>query len=348
MASVTEAELRRFIVAVLQRREMAEAQAAQIADVLIWANLRGVDSHGVARLPAYVGMIDKGVMNVAPALTVSKDLPAGFVVAADRAPGPVAINYALDLLVSRTRQQGVATALIVQMTHSGALGYYAAKAADSGLACLAINASIPLMPYHGALGAAVGTNPLAMAVPGGEGGDPLVLDMAASVVSLGKLLQARRTGAPLEPGWFVDDAGLPTTEPAKASMTVPLGGAKGAGLSLMIECFASLLAANPIVADALQGTGGGGRHRQNALLIAFNIAAFVDLAAFRNEVARLAQSLKALPPAPGGSGSLMPGERGFAMMAKRRAEGIPLPPPVLAELTELARRLHAPPLQAAG
>src|SRR5262245_17778218 len=99
MASVTETELRRFIVVVFQRRGMAEANATQVADALVWANLRGVDSHGVARLPSYLEMIDKELMNVTPALTVTRDLPAGFVVAADRAPGAVAINYALDLLL---------------------------------------------------------------------------------------------------------------------------------------------------------------------------------------------------------------------------------------------------------
>jgi ureidoglycolate dehydrogenase (NAD+) len=187
-----------------------------------------------------------------------------------------------------------------------------------------------------------------MAVPGGDGADPLVLDMATSVASLGKLMQARRTGTPLDPGAFVDAAGFPTTDPAEAAMTQPLGGPKGAGLALMIECFTSLLTTNPIVADALEKKGEGGKHRQNALLIAFDIAAFIDLATFRAQVARLVRSLKALPPAPGSDAILMPGERGFGVMARRCAQGIPLPRPVLEELSELTRRLDVPPLQVAG
>jgi ureidoglycolate dehydrogenase (NAD+) len=345
MASVSEDELKRFIADVFMRRGAARIDAETIADALVWANLRGVDSHGVVRLPRYMELIDEGLMNVTPAMSVEGRAAAGLTVHADRAPGPVAMALALDEVIARAKQQGVALALVSRMTHSGALGYYTLKAAQAGMACLALNATIPLMPYHGAGGAAIGTNPLSIAVPGGEGADPLVFDMATSVVSLGKLLQARRNGTPLQPGRFVDGAGHPTTDPATASMTLPLGGPKGSGLSLMIECLTSLLVGNSIIADALDKTGEGGKHRQNALLLAIDVSAFVALAAFRDQVQRLVTVLKALSLAPGSETILMPGERGFRAMAERLSVGVPLPPAVLKELTAIAGRLDVSPLQ---
>lgn len=345
MASVLEGELKRFIADVFERRGAARADADKVADALVWANLRGVDTHGIVRLPRYMEMVDQGIMNLQPAMTVESRAAAGLTVLADRAPGPVAMALALDEVIARAKEQGVALALVSRMTHSGALGYYTLKAAEAGMACLALNATIPLMPYHGAAGASVGTNPLSIAVPGGEGADPLVFDMATSVVSLGKLMQARRAGVPLQPGWFVDEVGNPTTDPATASMTLPLGGPKGSGLSLMIECLTSLLTGNSLIADALEKTGEGARHRQNALLLAIDVSKFVELPSFRTQVQRLVGVLKALSPAPGFETILMPGERGFHSKAERLRSGVPLPPAVLKDLTAIAQRLDVPPLQ---
>ena len=111
----------------------------------------------------------------------------------------------------------------------------------------------------------------------------------------------------------------------------------------MIECLASLLAGHPLVADALQKTGDGARHRQNALIIAVDIAKFVDLAQFRAEVGRMIEALKAMPVAPDASEILMPGERGYRAAKERWRDGIPLPPPILAELTAVSERLGIQP-----
>lgn len=348
MANVSEQDLGRFVADVFTRLGMSRGDGGKVSDALVWANLRGVDSHGVVRLPRYLEFVDQGRMNLRPAISIENSSPAGIKIDGDRAPGPVAMAIALDHLIPRARTQGIAVAVVGRITHTGALGYYALKAAEAGMACVAFNASIPLMTYHGANGAAVGTNPLAIAVPGGEGSDPLLFDMATSVVSLGKLMQARRAGTPLQPGWFVDEVGNPTTDPAAASLSLPLGGPKGSGLSLMIECLTSLIAGNPIVADALEKTGEGAKHRQNALLIAIDISKFVDLAAFRGQVLRLVSALKGLPLAPGAVDILMPGERGFRTMNDRRAKGIPLPPPVIKDMTAIAQRLEVPPLQILG
>lgn len=341
--NVSAEDLERFVTQVFTRVGMAGEDARAIAKALAWANLRGVDSHGVVRLPRYLEMVDQGIMNVKASPKISEPTAASLVIESDRAPGPVVMSLAVERLIALAPRHGIAMALVGRMTHSGALGFYTEKLAAAGLACIAVNAGNPFMPYHGAHGAAMGTNPISIAVPGGDE-DPIVFDMASSAVSLGKLTLARKTGAPLQPDWAVDEAGKPTTDAAHAVMTAPLGGAKGSGLALMIECLASLLAGHPLVADALQKTGEGAKHRQNALLIAIDIAKFVDLSEFRLQVERLVEALKAMPLAPEADEILMPGERGYRAATERRRDGIPLPPAIASELATVAGRLGIEPL----
>ena len=130
---------------------------------------------------------------------------------------------------------------------------------------------------------------------------------------------------------------MPTTDPRAASIPLPLGGPKGSGLALMIECLSSLLAGNPILAEALEGTAKGKRHYQNALVIAIDVARFVPLETFRKEVTRLVRAIKALP-AQEGADILVPGERG-RRNAKKRETDVPLPASVLEELRSLAASL---------
>jgi LDH2 family malate/lactate/ureidoglycolate dehydrogenase len=336
--------VRRFIVEVFARCGLAEEDASTFADMLVWASLRGVDTHGVVRLPRYVNLIRGGEMNPAPHMSLALDLPAMTLLDADRAPGPVAMTHATRLAMARARIAGMASVLVRGTTHTGTLGYYTSLAAREGFAAIAMSASTANMAYHGARAAGVSTNPLAIAVPGGEGG-VLALDMATSVVSFGRILNARRLGQTLPRGVAIDRAGDPTTDPEVAAVPLPLGGPKGSGLSLMIECLTSLLAGNPIIAEALEGTPAGRRHRQNALVVAIDIAKLGDVDAFRREAGRLARDIRALPADEAAGGILMPGERGDRTFAQRRVEGIPVPKPVLDELATLAAALGVPPLQ---
>jgi LDH2 family malate/lactate/ureidoglycolate dehydrogenase len=346
-STVSRHELARFVDDVFRRVGMSAAHASVMADALVWANLRGVDSHGVVRLPRYLEMIEQDLMNLRPEPKVSHPVPVGIVIEADRAPGPAILTFAVEQLMERASQYGMAMALVSRMTHSGALGYYTEKGAKAGLACIGLNAGVlAAMPYHGARGAVMGTNPISVAVPGGD--EPLLFDMATSAISMGKVMAARRTGVPLEPGWAADQDGAPTTDAKAAAMVLPLGGPKGSGLAVMIECLASLLGGHPLIADALLGTGEGSKHRQNALLIAIDIAKFVDVAEFRGEVQRLAEALKALPLAPGSEEILIPGERGYRTMKQRSEKGIPLPPALVAELSAISTRLKVSPLAMVG
>jgi LDH2 family malate/lactate/ureidoglycolate dehydrogenase len=317
---------------------MSEAHARLVADVLVWADLRGVSSHGVARIPLYARLIDTGDLNARPTMTTRADTVASILLEADRAAGPVAMTSAMDVAMRKARDAGVGLAFVRATTHTAALGYYTSMAASDGLAGLALAATTPLMAYHGARAAGVGTSPLSIAVPGGDPG-PVVFDMGMGIISMGKLVQARKNSQPIPAGWALDGAGNPATDSRSARIPLPVGGPKGSGLALMIECLTSLVVANPILAEALEGTADGRRHRQNGLAVAIDLARFGDPSVFRRQVERLVAALKALPRDPDVPEILMPGERGRRTLEQRRRDGIPIPRVTVDELTAVAERL---------
>jgi len=336
-ATVTADALRRFTREVFVHAGMPEGDAAVVAEVLVWADLRGVDTHGVSRIPMYLRLIDDGDLNLTPSIKIRTETAASILVDADRAAGPIAMTTAMNAAVRKARDAGVGLGLVRATTHTAALGYYTLMAARDGMAALALAASTPFMAYHGTRAPGVSTNPVSIAVPGGER-EPVVLDMATGVVARGKLVQARKTNQPIPAGWALDRDGNPTTDPQAALIPLPLGGPKGSGLSLMIELITSLVVSNPIIAGALEGTAEGHRHRQNGLVLAIDLARFGDPQAFRSEVDRVIAALKALPKAPGAFEILMPGERGSRALATRTREGIPLPRPIVDELHGVAAR----------
>lgn len=326
--NVAPAALRDLVRGIFQKHGMGEPHAALTADVLVWADLRGMGSHGVMRVPQYVRFIGKGDLNAKPSMKVVERGAAAVMVEADRAAGPIAMMEGTRAACEKAKAAGVGLALVKSTTHTAALGYYTQSAARNGFAAIALGTSSPLMAYHGARAAGVSTAPLSIAVPGEK--ESYALDMASSMISMGALAQARRTGKPLPPDTTLTADGVPTTDASKGTIPLPLGGAKGSGLGFMFECLASLLTANPILAESLERTPASKQHRQNALVIAIDVARFIEPEVFRREVARLARNLRQLP----GEEILMPGERG-ARKAIAQRESVSIADSVYEELKTL-------------
>ncbi|MFJ3670058.1 Ldh family oxidoreductase [Streptomyces sp. NPDC090106] len=328
-------DLRAFSAALLEKGGLGAEHAATTADVFVWAARRGVDSHGVARVPAYLDLLAKGVANPAPEITVESTTPAAAVLDADRAPGPVALTAAADEAVRRARDTGIATVGVRRTVHTGAIGYYVARIAQEGLVGIGFVAGMPNMGYTGVQGAAVATSPLAIAVPASDHA-PLVLDMATATIALGRIRQARASGTPLPEGAAATEDGTPTTDPEKAVMPLPLGGAKGSGMSLAFELLTSVLVGAPILSSFHSDDPQGRRHRQNALIIAVDPAAFGDPDAFTAAVDETLNTLKGLPSE---TGVHYPGERSAALAEERAREGVPVAAKVWKELTDRAAGL---------
>jgi LDH2 family malate/lactate/ureidoglycolate dehydrogenase len=333
--------LRTMVAGIFAARGVPEPDAAAVADALVWANLRGIDSHGVSRVPRYLELFDKGESVPDAAVTVERPRAAVAIVTAHAAPGPVAMNRAVAEAVSGARQCGIGWASVRGTVHTGAIGYYTSRAAQAGLAAVGVVAGIPNMAYAGARGPAVATSPLSVAVPAGRH-ELVLLDMATAVMALGRIAQLKAAGTPLPPGVAVTASGEPTIDPALAAVPLPVGGPKGSGLSLVFELLASGLVANPIVPGYHAGTKEGRRHRQNGFILAVDVSAFLPLDEFTASVDDTVDAIKALPPAAGAGQVLIPGERGRRCELDRRSSGVPLGPKVWRELTGTAGALGVP------
>jgi LDH2 family malate/lactate/ureidoglycolate dehydrogenase len=286
-------------------------------------------------------LFEKGESKPEAQPSVERLRSAVAVVDADSAPGPVALTAAMREAIDMARDAGVAWVAVRGTVHTGAIGYYTSLAAQAGLAGLGIVAGVPNMAYAGSRGAGVATSPLSIALPADRHPEVL-LDMATAVIALGKIAQYKASGQPLPEGAALDADGAPTTDPATAKVPLPVGGAKGAGMSLVFELLASGLTANPIVSAYHSGAPGGRRHRQNATLVAVDISAFTPVKEFVQIVDETLDAIKALPATDPSRELLIPGERGARTYAERTSAGVPLGAKVWASLAEEAARAGVP------
>jgi len=334
---ISEANLRQFATSLLRAGGFTDDQAEQTAAMLVWANARGADSHGVLRIPRYVEMVELGLIN--PAATPTRVFGKGAVVVMDaqRAPGAVGMNLAARSAAELARVHGLGWCAVRSITHAGAIGYYAQQVAHTGMIGIAMTASKPLMIYHGSRAEGLSTNPIAIAAPTSDPQRPLLLDMSTAAVAIGKIMAAKDAGRSLPRGWAVDEKGEETTDPRKVKSVLPMAGPKGSGLSLMIEVLASVLVENPLISVALSQDGDPGG---NGLVAALDPAAFGNN--FIADVDKLRGAIKDLPPAEGFDEVYLPGERGFEESKKRSRDGIPIAQGTLKRLLALAGKLNVP------
>lgn len=329
-------DLKSYAAALLQAGGYAPAHAERTADILVWANARGTNSHGVLRIPRYIEMVQQGTIDpTAEPEVVSQD-GAMAVVEAARAPGPSAMVKAIDTAIDIASRFNIGWCSARNITHAGAVGYFALRAAERGYIAIVMTASGPLMAYHGAKVSGLSTNPISIATP--SKAQPLLLDMSTSTVALGKIMHAKDAGTDIPAGWAIDAEGAPATDPAKVSTLTPLGGPKGSGLSLMIEVLSSVLIGNPVISTVL----GGGKGAMNGAALAIKVEAFGAPDVFAKHIADLSHQIKGLPKAPDTDEILLPGERGFRLAQTRMHNGIPVADGTIKRLADLGERLGIP------
>lgn len=338
MAIIKADDLRAFSAGLLANAGFGDSEAREMADLLVWANLRGVDSHGVLRIPRYIEMLRLGLVKARFTISEVHRFGAVCVLDADKAPGATAMNRAVKAASALADTCGLGWCGVRDTSHAGAIGYFARQLAEEGKIGVAMTASKPLMSYFGAKGEALSSNPLAIAVPQSEGRPPIILDMSTAAVALGKIMVARDANTPIPIGWAIDADGIDTTDPHRVAAVLPMAGAKGSGLSLMIEVLCSLLVNNPSIAPALAGGASGGF---NGMVLAINPVAFGNPLTFLSNARALADAIHRLEPAPGFDQVLLPGERGSEIEHKRAAQGIPLSSGTVKRLVEVATAVGA-------
>ncbi|MGW4339053.1 Ldh family oxidoreductase [Rhodococcus koreensis] len=237
----------------LRAAGVPQGSAELQADLLVDAELRGLASHGMLRLPRILERIDNGVAN--PATTGRQQWVADALLDVDgeNGLGPVVATAALDAISERAKTTGIACTTIRANNHLGALAWYVRRIATGGQICLAMTTSEAITHPYGGRTALIGSNPIAFGVPAQP--SPLVFDMATSLVSMGKIHDHANRGRELEPGWALDRAGEPTTDPvaAKDGAIAPFGGAKGYGLGIAIEVLVASLT-NTALGTQVKGT----------------------------------------------------------------------------------------------
>jgi len=343
--------LKAFAKEIFLKLGLAPEDAEIEADVLIWANRRGVDSHGVVLIPWYVENVNAGVMNPKPKIKVEKETPATLLIEADRSFGAPVTVWAMKRVMEKAKKVGIGWGIVKNLTHQGAMGYYALLAAEAGMAGLTFVCNPPNMAPFGAKAAGVHNSPIAISVPARRH-LPLLLDMATSVVAVGKITVAIDKNIPIPPGWALDKDGNPTTDARKAAIMLPFGGAKGSGLAMMFECLSSVMCGNPFLGPALKGMAYGAesqsepkprpghatRHIQNSVVCAINISTFTNLESYKEHIDKLIDGIKALPKAEGVSEIFVPGEPEWRTAEERTKNGIPLPDGTLQNLRRVAER----------
>ncbi|MGB9866795.1 MAG: Ldh family oxidoreductase [Bacillota bacterium] len=329
--------LKRMVVDVLTKLGVGWEHASTVADVLVSADLRGVDSHGVARLPIYCRRIKAGAINTKPSIRVVNETPATAVVDGDNGFGHVAGKFAMDLCIRKAREHSVAVVGVRNSNHFGIGAYYAMMALAHNMIGFAATNASPLMAPFGGSTAMLGTNPFCLAVPAGKE-LPLVLDMATSQVARGKIEMCLREGKKIPLDWALDQSGKPTDDPAEAlkGTLLPLGGHKGYGLSMAVDLLCGLM----VGAAYLNHVGslfGNLSRPQNVghLFMALDVSNFMPVEEFETKMDEYLRAVKASPRAQGVTEIFVPGEIEFRATRERLARGIPIKDEVIEELQEL-------------
>lgn len=351
------AELRADAAALLQAAGATEEDARITAEVLVASDLRGHESHGVARLePYYVRPLLRGVINARPQMTVRHETAATIVIDADNGLGQPAAKRAMDRCIAKAREAGICMASVRHSNHFGIAGYYAMQALAHEMIGIASTDAGPLAVPTGGRMAMLGSNPIAFAAPAGRN-RPFVLDMATSAVPVGKVEVKARRGMPLPVGWAVDVEGRPASDAADVldrldrhlpGGLMPLGGIeaghKGYGLSMMVDILCSVLAgARAHLGDSHAFTTGEPAD-VNHVIAAINIAAFGSVEEFTHDMDAYIDGMHRVPPAPGVNRVRVAGEPEFEAEEDHRERGIPVHESVTSSLhalgVELGVRLH--------
>lgn len=325
------AELQALAVRVLVAAGTAEANAAPTADALIAAELDGLASHGVSRLPFYADQIKAGKVDGKAVPTVSR--PAAALIRVDACCGLAfpAIDLGFEAASLVARESGLVAIAIANSHHAGVVGHHVERLAAQGLVGIAFaNTPAAIAPWGGTRGI-FGTNPIAFACPR-SAAPPLVIDLSMSIVARGKLLIAAAKGEPIPAGWALDKEGNPTTDAmaALAGTIEPIGGAKGAALAFMVEILAAGLTGSQFGFEAMSFfEAKGPPPRTGQLFLALDPIALAG-PSFGNRIEILCAAILEDPAIR------LPGERRLKMRARLSREGIAVPAKLLADLRQRA------------
>ncbi|MBP1934536.1 ureidoglycolate dehydrogenase [Ammoniphilus resinae] len=293
-----------------------------VADVLVFADARGIHSHGAIRVEYYCERIDRGGINTKPQFTLQKTGPCTAVFNGDNGAGQVAAKKAMEGAISIAKESGIAMVGVKRISHSGALSYFVQQAAKEGMIGISVCQADPMAVPFGGTEPYYGTNPIAFAAPAQNGG-MITFDMATTVKAWGKILDARSKNEPIPDTWAVDHEGNPTVDPFQVHGLLPVAGAKGFGLAMMVDILSGVLLGlpfgnrvTPLYGDLSQGRDLGQLH------IVINPSSFTDVENFKQNISQTMNDLNHMKPAPGFNQVHYPGQRSDLREKESEQNGI--------------------------
>ncbi len=336
--------LREYCIGLLEKVGVPRDEGFYMADGLVVANLRGVDSHGVSRMPIYMKSFSLGLIRPVAEMDILNEAPASMLIDAKNSIGAVIGVRVMQKVMEKAKEMGISMASVRHSTHFGMSSYYAMMALPENMIGFAISNSPPAMAPWGGQEPFTGTNPLSFAIPAGSQ-KHIVIDMATSVVAKGKIILALKKDGVIPEGWALNKDGEMTTDAREAmeGTVCPMGGPKGYALSLLI--------------DILCGVLSGGAYGPNVKNLyktfdapqdichcfgAINIEKFIPLELFKATIDKEIHEIKTAPKARNTKEIFLPGEIETNVEEKRIKEGIPMPISVFDELVELGGTYGVP------
>ncbi|KAH7162138.1 Malate/L-lactate dehydrogenase [Dactylonectria estremocensis] len=340
---VAAAEARRLVEDILKGNGVPAENAAIIARCLVAADLRGVDTHGMNRIPSYMERIRQGVLNAGAEPTVNQVTPVVAQVDGQNGFGFVAAHKAMAAAVESARVYGIGMASVKHSNHFGMSAWLVQQALDAGMMSLVFTNSSPALPAWGGRSKLMGVSPIACGAPGKKPTSDFILDMAPSVAARGKIYKAKRRGEKIPLDWALDAEGRPTDDPAAAleGVMLPMGGPKGSALSIMMDVFSGVLSGSAFAGHVTNPYDPSRPADVGHFLIAIKPDLFMSLDEFRERMQYLYERVVGCEKAAGVDRIYFPGELEQLAQAEREKTGIPLVQAEIDALNEEAKKVEA-------
>jgi L-2-hydroxycarboxylate dehydrogenase (NAD+) len=342
---VSADRLRTFISQAFEKAGVPASDASILAELITEADLRGTDTHGVFRLPLYMRRIKAGGINVRPNIRVIAEQASTALVDGDNAMGHLVMRFAAEVAIDKAKQTGVGWVGARMSNHAGPAALYAMMPLAHDMIGLyfAVGSNNHLPPT-GSAEALLGTNPIAVAIPGDR--EPaVVMDMAPTVTAFGKVRLKAAQGEPMPVGWMIDRTGNPLIDPKRAGegFLLPIGEYKGYALSLIVGLLAGTLnqaAFGRHIVDFIKHPDAATNTGQS--ILALRVDAFCPVEVFKRNVDIAIRTIRESQRIPGIERVWLPGEQSHNRRIERLAQGIPIPPTLQKSLDELAGEINIP------
>lgn len=326
--------LKKIATSIFERHGVNREDSDIVSEVLVEANLRGHDSHGVVRIPKWIEGINAGAINQHCEPVLVTNFAAVGLLDGDRGLGPVVAKRAIMLAMEKARTYGLGAVSVRNSAHIGMLAWYVEHLAKKGFIGLVTTNTEPGVAPFGSMDKILGTNPIALGCPTND--TPIILDMSTSIVARGKVVLAQRSTQTIPDTWAIDERGNPTTDPNKAlkGALLPIAGPKGSGLSIFVDLLSGALSGSEVGKGVAGTLVMSNRSTKGDFFLAIDPAAFGELDAFITKAKYLRSQIREAQPAKGFDRVMSPGDLELEEK-KRRLKGINLDDGLLKELRAL-------------